>query len=106
MKTYKCPRCDGKGGRPEWPGFTCYRCEGSCVVNRAPRQTVRKVTPPATIKIENIIGGDPVKAMALPEDSRNRIVAYFGLTIADLEHYADLWAQGVREVPNPSTAAQ
>ena len=107
MTTYKCPRCDGKGGRPEWPGFTCYRCEGSCVVNRAPRKSAPKsVTPRATIKIESIFGGDPVKTLRLPEDTRNNIVAYFGLTIADLEHYAALWVSGVREVPNPTLATQ
>ena len=107
MKTYKCPRCDGKGGRPEWPGFTCYRCEGSRVVNCAPRKSAPKVVAPrATIKIENIFGGDPAKTLSLPEDTRNNIVAYFGLTIADLEHYAALWISGVREVPNPAQDSQ
>lgn len=24
----RCERCDGKGGRKEWPGFTCFTCEG------------------------------------------------------------------------------
>lgn len=23
-----CTRCDGVGGNHQWPGFTCYRCQG------------------------------------------------------------------------------
>lgn len=24
----RCERCDGQGGRKEWPGFTCFECGG------------------------------------------------------------------------------
>jgi hypothetical protein len=24
----RCPRCDGQGGRADWPGFDCYDCGG------------------------------------------------------------------------------
>lgn len=25
----RCDRCDGQGGRKEWPGFTCFKCGGT-----------------------------------------------------------------------------
>lgn len=28
----RCERCDGRGGRKDWPGFDCYDCDGRCTV--------------------------------------------------------------------------
>lgn len=41
-----CARCDGAGGSSEWPGWTCYRCDG------------RKVDPR---RVKYVISGSPTR---------------------------------------------
>lgn len=103
MQTVTCPRCDGDGRykAPSGYGPLCFRCHGTGRVKPSRARKVVKRELPPTRRIADICAGDPTKMeqRLLVEPSHIRALDYLGITPEQLATYADLWRQGVREVP-------
>lgn len=100
MATVTCPRCLGTGryaGRSSY-GNLCFRCNGTGRATIRVR-TYTPPTPPNTLPIETICGGDPTLYHRLSNPAA--ALASCGITAEQLAHYADLYRAGVRVVPNP-----
>jgi hypothetical protein len=97
MKLTTCGKCSGTGKfyYTSIYGRGCFRCNGTGLAPERKKATPKARTLPATVKIASLCGGDPTKL----DPSNERALSYLGLTADKLAEYAEMWRQGVREVP-------
>lgn len=100
----KCGKCSGTG-RYHYTsiyGRGCFACKGTGIGKARTVRDPKVRSVPTIVKIVSLCGGDPTKL----DPSNARALDYLGLTTETLAGYADLWNQGVREVPNPKLAQE
>lgn len=100
----KCGKCDGTGKfhYTSVYGRGCFACNGTGIGKARRQRTPKARVAPTTVKLVSLCGGDPTKL----DPSNTRALDYLGLTAETLAGYADLWNQGVREIPNPKLAQE